>query len=492
MSRRLLRDERGFTLVLTLSALLVLSLTAGAIVTATAVNHRSSLQSTNAEKAFALAQQGLSYAEGRLYTAPQTAASVLVPGTDITPADDIGTIHYDGVLCTPTTTPACNPKVWTLYGTGTVNGVVRTVSAQVSIPQVTSTTTYTSTNPVVTSDFSMWNYVYIDGGAGCTTISGNVGINVPLYTRGSLCLSGNVSFTGSDLEVGGALTLTGNSKIGSSGARIGRLNVVGACTPAPCDGSHSPIWVNVPGVGHTLTPNVTKPVVNLPATYSGSNPGPLYACQAGSNVPASFFDNNTSLDDSDGTINLFPSGHPYDCHVGSNEIKWDGVKNLLVNGSFYFDGNFSLSGNTNVVYSGLGTLFFTGTLSFSGNTSVCGVSTCTAAGWQPNTNALVMVAGCQNSSGHLITSGCVSVTGNVTTQIGFYSTTDFTTSGNPTNMGPIVTTSASFSGNVSQMLPFHNPPTSAPANTTTTQVTTTTTVTTTTDGAPGTPQGWSG
>ncbi len=491
--RRLLRDESGFTLALSLAVMLVLSLTAAAVLTATAVNHRSSLKSSEAEKAFALAQQGLAYAEGRLYTAPQTAASVLVPGTDITPRDDIGSIHYSGTLCDATTTPSCSPKVWTLYGTGTVDGVSRTVSAQVTIPQVTSTTTYTTTNPVVTSNFTIWNYVYVDGsGGGCTTIGGNVTINVPFYTNGSLCLQGSVNFTGSDLEVAGSLTVSGSAKIGSSAARIGRMNVVGACTPAPCDGSHSPIWVNVPGVGHTLTPpNVVKPAVDLPTTYSTSNPGPLHPCQAGSGVPANFFDNDGTLNDSDGNINLFPSGQPYDCHVGSNELKWDGAGNLLVNGAFYFDGNLALS-TQHVVYSGLGTLFFTGTMTLNGNGNLCGVSGCTSAGWHPDTNALVLVAGCQNATGGSITTGCVTLNGGFKSQVGVYSNTDYNISGNAVNMGPVITSTASFLGTVGLMLPFHNPPTSAPANTTTTQVATTTTMTTTSDGAPGPAQGWSG
>jgi Tfp pilus assembly protein PilX len=487
MSGRL-RDERGFTLVLTLAALLVLSLTAAAVVTATAVNHRSSLRSSQAEKAFALAQQGLAYAEGRLYTSPQTASSVLVPGTTIAPTDDVGTIHYSGTLCTPTTTPSCDPKVWTLYGTGTVDGVARTVSAQVTIPQVT--TTYSTTTPVVTSDASMWNYVYVDGGGGCTSISGNLTFNVPLYTHGCLYLSGNVKFTGSDLEVGGALSVSGSAKIGSSGAPISRLNVAGACTPAPCDGSHDPIWVNVPGVGNTLTPTIAKPTVDLAGSYASANPGPTNPCPTGSNVPANFFDNDAALNRSDGSANLFPSGKPYDCKVGSNELRWDGAGNLYVDGTFYFDGDLTMNAGTHVVYSGKGTIYFTGTIALSGNANLCGVSGCSAAGWQPDTNALVLVAGCRSSSGGTIASGCVSISGGFVLQAGIYSNTDYSISGTAVNMGPVVASSGSFSGNVTQMIPFRDPPAGAPANTTTTTVTTTTT--TTTDGNPSSPGNWSG
>jgi Tfp pilus assembly protein PilX len=487
--RRIVRDESGFSLVLTLSVLLVLSLTTGAVVTATAVNHRSSLRSTDAEKAFALAQQGLAYAEGRLYTSPTTAGSVLVPGTEITPADDRGTIHYSGTLCDSSSSPPCNPRVWTLYGTGTVDGVSRTVSAQVTIP--TNTTTYATTTTVTGKDFSMWNYVYIDGGPSCTAIAGSTKINVPVYTHGSICMSGNSSFTGSDLEIGGSLSVSGGSaNIGSKTARISRMNVVGACTPAPCDGSSKPIWVFAPGVGHSLMPpNVTKPVVDLPGTYANADPGPLNPCQAGSNVPAHFFDNDTTLNRSDGSINLFPSGHPYDCVIGSNELRWDGAGSFHVNGTFYFDGDLAPA-STHVVYTGKGTLYFTGTITGNSNTYLCGVSDCSAAGWEPATNAIVLVAGCRNSSGGTITSGCVVLNGGFTLQAGIYSNTDYNINGGAVNMGPVVTSTATFLGDMSQLIPLHDPPPGTPGDPTTTTITTTTTMTT--DGSPSSPGGWSG
>jgi Tfp pilus assembly protein PilX len=476
------------TLVLALIALLVLSVTTAAILTGTAVNHRSALQSAQGKKAFALAEQGLAYAEGRLYTAPQSASVVLYPGSSFEDSDGDGTVTYSGLLCDSTTTPACDPKVWTLYGTGNVGGVTRTVSAQVTIPNVTHTESDTGTT--TSTDFTVWKYIYING-SGCTSFSGNVTINVPLYTQGGLCLSGNVKFSGSDLEVGGALSLTGNSAIGSHNSPISKLNVVGACSPSPCDGSHTPIWVNVPGVGHVLSPVLTKPPIDLQGTYASSNPGPAtgHDCPAGSSVPSNFFDNNHTLNDSDGTINLFPSGQPYDCVVGSNEIKWDGASKLTVNGSFYFDGNLSITGNQSIVYSGLGSLYFTGTIGVSGNATFCGITNCTTL-WDTSHNALILVAGCQNSSGATITSGCVSLSGNNVLQTGIYSVSDYTISGNAVNMGPVIADSASFSGNVNQMIPFTATVPNEPGNTTTTTVTTTTTITT--DGNPQAPTNWNG
>ena len=503
MLRRLIRDEQGVALVLALIAMLVLGGLSASILTATAVNHRSAKVSADANHAFSLAENGLAYAEGRLYSAPTSAEGVLVPGTSFTPDGDTGMVAYHGTLCDGTTTPSCSPKVWTLYGVGTYNGVTRTVSAKATIPTVTTVTPVTSTTTTTATasvpDSTIWNYIYVNSPSGCTSISGSVTINVPLYTQGGLCINGNVKYTGSDLEVAGALSVTGNAAIGSSAARISKLNVAGSCTPAPCDGSHAPIWVNVPGVGHTLTPVLTMPTVNLPNEYASVNPGPAagHACQAGSNVPANFFDNNTTLNLSDGSINLFPSGQPYDCKVGSNELKWDGTSKLTVNGAFYFDGNFSFTGNQQIVYSGKGTLFFTGTISQSGTTQLCGIAAC-AGTWDTATNVLVLVAGCwANSTGSsLVTTNCVSLSGSAKLQAGIYTSSGYTVSGTALNMGPVLAQTASLTGNVSQMLPIHNLPVDAPLNSTTTTstttATTTTMVTTTSDGSPQAPSSWNG
>jgi Tfp pilus assembly protein PilX len=481
MGRRLVRDERGVTLVLTLMALLVLSLTTASVLTATAVNHRSALRSSEADKAFSLAQQGLAYAEGRLYSAPTTAESVLVPGTTFTPTDDTGTVAYRGTLCDSSSTPPCDPKVWTLYGTGTVDGISRTVSAQVTIP--TETATVDTTETLTLPDLTVWNYIYIDSGSGCTSITGNVTINVPLYTQGGLCLGGSMQFTGSDLEVGGQLSLTGSAKIGSADTPISKLNVVGACSPAPCDGFHSPIWVNVPGVGHTLSPVLTKPPVYLQANYDAQQ------AQTWTGCPANFFDNDTTRNTSDGSINLFPAGQPYDCTSGTNEIKWDGVNKLTANGVFYFDGNESITTGTKILYSGKATFYFNGTFSQSGSSQLCGITNCTG-NWDPSTNVLVIVAGCMDSTGSEITSGCVSVSGSAKLQAGLYSVTDYAISGTAMDMGPIITSSADFSGTISQMLPFHDLPPNAPSNTDT--ITSTTQTVVTTDGNPGSAGNWSG
>lgn len=440
MLRRLVREEDGVALVIALLAVLVLSSLTGSVLVATAVNHRSAQTSAQADKAFGLAEDGLAYAEGRLYSAATSGEAVLVPTTTFT--QDGGSVTYSGTL---------SGSTWTLHGTGTVDGATRTVSVQATVPP-----------PQTVSDPTIWNYLYADDATNCAaTASGNVTINVPIYSQGGLCFNGNVSYTGSDLEVGLDLGLTGNVSIGSHSQPISKMNVHGICPIAQCDGSHSPIWVNSPGVGTTLTPALTMPTIDLPGTYATQQAATESGC------PAGFFDNDSTLNNSRGALDPFPSGQSYDCKVGTSELRWDGSKNLLVNGVFLFDGGLSLSGNVSILYSGSGTIYFTGGIATSGNVSVCGVTgtsgnrTCTA-NWNPNTNGLILAAGC---TGVPSGTACVDYEGNTILQLGTYADGDYLSAGNVTDMGPAIAKTLTLKGNTGVMLPFHTLPPGAPTDT---------------------------
>jgi Tfp pilus assembly protein PilX len=250
MVRRLAHEERGVALVLALIAMLVLGSLTAALAVGVSVNQRTTARSAQSNKAFALAEEGIAYAEGRLYSAAASGEAVSVPSTTL--SQDGGSITYVGSLAS---------SQWTLTGTGTYQSVSRVVTVKIGQPA-----------PIVTYDTTPWNYFYVEGGPSCMSIGGSTStVNIPIYTHGSLCLSGNAVFTGSDLEVGGDLTLSGsNAGIGKSTQPISKLNVVGACTPAPCNGSVAPIFVTSPGVGHTLSPVVTKPVVDFPSSRLAS------------------------------------------------------------------------------------------------------------------------------------------------------------------------------------------------------------------------------
>src|SRR5215469_728061 len=127
MTRRLIDDESGVALVIAIVTMLVLGALTSALLFSVALNHQSSYQASNAERAFGLAEEGIAYAEGRLYAAPVTGLTdpSTLPGTD-SPFDS-------GQGWTYTGTYDSTAKIWTLTGKGTYNAVGRTVVVQVPI-----------------------------------------------------------------------------------------------------------------------------------------------------------------------------------------------------------------------------------------------------------------------------------------------------------------------------------------------------------------------
>jgi len=238
MTRRLVSDERGIALVLAVVTMLVLSSLTASVLFSVTVNSRSAYRTSESGKAFGLAEQGIAYAEGRLYTAA-TPEWVVVPFTCV-PSPPAGTpcavgtspVTYTGVL---------TGGIWTLTATGTFDGITRTVKVQADQPP-----------PIVKYDTRPWNYFYVEGGPTCMSLGGSTNtVNIPIYTHGSMCLNGNAVFTGADLEIGGDLTLIGgNSGVGRNGQPISKMNVVGSCTPAlPCRNDAPPFYVTPPGSG---------------------------------------------------------------------------------------------------------------------------------------------------------------------------------------------------------------------------------------------------
>jgi len=454
-------DEAGVALVLALVIMVVLGALTAAITLEVAVNDRYAGQSGAADKAFALAELGLSYAEGRVYAA---AAGHTTPSTAQSSfPQDGGTVTYWANV-------AADGVTWTMTGQGTYGGVTKTVSAQANVP-----------SPVVTTDPSVWNYLYADDPSRCTTLQNNIVVAAPLFVRGSLCLSNNAAYLGTQLEIGGSLTIQNNAAVGSRSSPVGTLEVAGGSTScngaAPgtgtCDGTHSPIYARA--VHGTLSVAEQKPPVDFANAYATTNPGPApgHACQPGSGVPTPFFDDDGTLDDSLASVNLFPST-PYDCKVGSNEIQWTpSTSTLHVSGQFYFDGNLVASGNTKVTYTGSGTLYFTGTVSFQNNFQLCGIANCTSS-WNPDTNGIIIVAGCYgDANGDLVNywSGpwagryCFQVQNNAIVQIGAWVNTDYEVQNNAKNWGPVIANTLTFGNNTQTLTPFHTMPPGTPMNT---------------------------
>lgn len=456
MRLRLVREEKGVALVLALMSMTVLSLGAAAVLTIVAVNHRTSYNSVNARRAFGIAQAGLAYAEGNVYGAAAAHDTSQVHTTVQSFTLDGGTgLYWSSV--------AGDGHTWTMYGQGTYGGITRVVHAQADVP-----------SPVTVTDSGVWNYLYADSTSGScpTTIGGSTIVSVPVLVRGNLCLQSQ--YSGSQLQVGGNLTVSGGKgQVGTASSKVPVLRIGGTCngvTPATggCDGKHSPIYAT--SVSQSLDVQPQMPPINLSNAYNTANPGPGagHACQTGSGVPTPFFDNDTTLNNSLSSVNLFPSS-PYDCVNGANEIKWTPSSGTLyVNGTFYFDGSLALSSNLSIVYSGQGTLYFTGGISTAGGLHWCGIQNCTSA-WNPDTSGIVLVAGCwANSTGSLlITGNCVSYGGNSVLQVATYCATNYYIAGTATNWGPVLASTLQLNGNMSTLVPFHIMPPGTPLNTST-------------------------
>jgi hypothetical protein len=462
---RRLKDQSGQALVLGLVTMSVLATLTTATLLGVTVNHRSAGHSADADKAFAIAQLGLAYAEGRVYAA---AASHTTPATGAT------SFSQDGGTGTYLASVGGDGISWTMTATATYNGITKTVTAQANVP-----------SPITVNDGSVWNYLYADSLTGCTSLANNTIITVPIFVRGNLCMSNSAQITGANVEVGGNITFLNTSSIGaSSTSKIDTLQVAGTCNgvaggTGTCDGNHAPVWAN--HVQRTLSTPLNMPTVDLGSNYLTSNPGPAtgHDCGAGSTgVPGNFFDNDRIQNNSvaNAATNLFPNSD-YDCKnaSGTSEIQWNHTTNTLtLSGSdarFYFDGNFIVGSSSTINYAGQGTLYFSGTVAFNGSSGVCGIANCTSS-WNPDVNGMIIVAGCwkPNTTGSsLVTFAvdgtyCMDINTTKTVQFGSYVATDYRMRSG-SNMGPVLANTLTLTSGSSSLIPFHYMPPGTPLNT---------------------------
>src|SRR5712692_6588433 len=108
MIRRLISEEGGQALVLAMASMIVLAFLATAVTVGVTVNHQTAQHSVADNKAFALAELGLAYAEGRVYSAAST---------HVTPATGQTSFSQDGGSGTYQASVAADGITWTMNGT---------------------------------------------------------------------------------------------------------------------------------------------------------------------------------------------------------------------------------------------------------------------------------------------------------------------------------------------------------------------------------------
>ena len=463
---RLLREQDGIALVIAIATMSVLAIATTGVIVAGTANESTAWVSTQGRSAFAVAQQALAYGEGVVYG--DAAAGIEVPTSGTLPTQPNGA---SGSYTLSTE----DDITWQVVATGTLNGVTRTVSAYVTPAQT-----------VTTEQLAIWNYLYADSNLNCDSthgVSGGATISIPILTGGDFAMCGTSKVLGS-LEVSGKLTTSGNAQIGTASSPISRLEIANTANDAcnilgkktapgvgTCDGLHAGAYAST--VGTTLSTTVGMPTADFAAAYAAQ------AALTQTGCPALLFDKNTSKnnDNSTNISSILFGSTDYDCYVGTNHLKWNHTtKQLVADGTFYFDGRYTTSSNPgNVVYSGLASFWFTGGVTWSSG-SLCGVAGC-GTNWDTVHNVLFIVAECTGAP----SSGCVSISSNNNVvQFGVYATTTYRASGGAGNMAPVICDTFGIAGGTDLLVPIQNFPPNVPAPTTSVAYT----------GTP--PTGWSG
>jgi Tfp pilus assembly protein PilX len=439
--RRALADERGLALPFALGVMVILSALAAGIFTYVTMNQGSAQRVQADQRAYGLAETGLSYAFSRLENAADPYNGGSVPSTTVTLPT--GTVTYVGTLSGTT---------WTLVGTGSARNpsgphaanVVRTASAQA---QVTTSTQ---------ADMRPWNYLFVDQPAGCITMGNSVSMDVALYVRGNLCLTNNSQIDSPAVHLLGNLYVENSAQIGSVGNPIDEFAATGSChysaSPVAC-GPASHVYAGAIG---TNPPTITKPIADLPYWYANAHLGPQSACTSGS-FPGGF-DNDSTLNVSRGEIDLTPSS-AYDCRkvVGGQtvaQLKWQpgSPGTLTIKGVIYFDGHLSWSNLNLIQYDGRATIYGSGQVRIKNRADICGVPACDAT-WDPRVDLLVFVAGSLVSQ---YTSDAIGgdIGNHVNFQGALFIVNDFDMDNNTTIWGPVITRSTTINNSAF----IHAPP----------------------------------
>jgi hypothetical protein len=210
--RRLAVREDGVTLIMAIAVLAFLSLTAGTALYVTTTSHTTTNASTARQKAYALAQAGLSDAlailtgqldtDGSVRSGASNPATVttLLSSRTVTYSALGGSVTYSGVLNTTNFT-------WAVTSTGSVK------QQDVSTP---ITRTLTQTDNVVGlnqgADASSWSRFYQDdaNASDCLTLDATTFVT-NIGSRGCLVLKDSATITGStvNVDVGTTVSIQG-------------------------------------------------------------------------------------------------------------------------------------------------------------------------------------------------------------------------------------------------------------------------------------------
>ena len=460
MMRRL-TDQRGMVLPMALGIMLVVGILTAAVIDYSVSNGRSAVDSHQRVVAYDAAEQGMNDALSVLYKASDFHSSSALPARSNVSVGQQTTYSYSATFVDP---------VWTITSVGTAPNKTQG-SRPVTWTMKRSVRITPSAGAGV--DISVWNYIYSDAPPGnCLTLSNVSGVATPFFVKGDLCLGNNAHIDANatfaslypstaQVQVGGKITVNNGAYIGTSAARLNKVQTGAGCgsTPHnPCTSADN-VWANAYS---TTAPSLTKPVIDLATWYKDAAPGPEHACTSGS-FPGGF-DNNTVQDNSLGTVNLTPAA-AYDCRfvdaLGNQlgRISWTpgSPGTLTVSGTLFWDGN--LLFNTSAIYSGRAMWYFSGSVLFNNSAYLCGIASCTSS-WDTTTNLLVIAAGSNAQS----PSFAFNLSNNAVFQGASIANGDFNESNNVGIWGSVIAHQAFIANNASDhYVPFGTPVPGQPA-----------------------------
>jgi hypothetical protein len=457
-----LREERGIALVMALGIMLVLTIALTTTIFFTSASARDARRSNAGQKAYALAEEGVNNALAVLNSHyPSTSAypGDTPPGTFLpvrTSSYADGSVTWSGTL--QFTNGAGWTWEWAITSTGSVANptgpgaapITRTIHARVPVVM--------PPNQPVGSDGTL-NWIYAGNNARFTQA---VTLASPVYTWHSLSLENKAAISGAagrlavggDPAAGGNLTLEQTFDTVGQDSPLQEVHIQGQCASQSVSLTlHACIWGDTPrpaylrpqdpwntdqiwGAVHDNTvpanlivkPELTSSQMNF--WYQNANLGPYIPCNsAGPGTPAFDTGDNTLNNSATPTtpFNLTPASGSYTCRnvvAGKTlgELSWDAAaKVLTLKGTIFLDGSATVdstgyTGNPVFRYSGQGTLILSGTFAVK-SAKICAVvsgSDCnTAAGaWDPNVNALVVVADGDGGAGGAQSQGNVVDPGN--------------------------------------------------------------------------------
>jgi hypothetical protein len=458
-----LRGERGMTLVLALGVMVVLSVSAVAVIDYTSSNSRTSAMGKTDKVAFSLAEAGMNNAYAVLNN---TSNNSLDP--DVLPSR---TTYYDGGRVVWSGTLDRAAAVWTVTATGYSrnptgpNGtteIKRTLSSKVS---VVPTLTQPLNNPA-------WNYIYSKrtGNACDQTFNNNVNGSSRLYVEGNLCLGNNAVVAQSSIIIKGNLDLAnGNTAVGANTNMSTRVEtyVGGSCRfgggtwATPCTGNQDSRHIySKLADGTTIGVSGTPPLVAAPTAdfagwYENAIPGPSQGCTTVSGTPPTFDNDYPNRNNSVATSFELTPTTSYTCRVGpagspSGELSWNAsTKVLTVSGTIFIDGSVKITNGALNSYTGLATLYVSGSFYLDGK--LCGGisgSDCNFASWNPNSQMLTFVVNGDAGQAGVNTGRGIQFANNAEFQGGLFATNAIELGNNTKSDGPMVGSDMIFNNNV--------------------------------------------